>query len=308
MSLVLSQFPIRITPDKKQASVIDAIVSCAGYTPKRASEIVARMTSSENENKIDYYRFSGSTRQTPVADAQTCVRILWTIGGEKAKKLRKDCSIQICRLLGADSSLIKEIELKSESIPEVAKQFFMESVKSASTEEEANVVQKRKASVLETDLDLEERNLLLEERREKIKSLSQSNTLTSLDIYNRTQQMDIFKNDAHLQSLARDILVNGLMKPGIPLIRQLPFCPDLSEILKTLSYLPKPGEMSKIGRALAKKYREEFREEPPTTNKYINGSIRMVKTYPAHHEVWVRNTVAKIAGDQRDLQENSSSH
>jgi hypothetical protein len=66
--------------------------------------------------KIDQLRINNKGRETPVADARTCVEIIWCLPGKAAKEFRRACAHYITRILTGDSSVIVDVQNQLDEI------------------------------------------------------------------------------------------------------------------------------------------------------------------------------------------------
>jgi hypothetical protein len=94
------EYSIRVDYASKQASVIDVICNITDLSSNEAKK-------SQFVNGCRQIRINGKGCMTPVADAKTMIRIIWDLPGSKS---RVDCANYICRILGGDPTLIKEME------------------------------------------------------------------------------------------------------------------------------------------------------------------------------------------------------
>ena len=80
--LAFSDFrSIRVDKATQQASVIDLIRMITGGSSNHAGQQLSRL-GHELNTKIDQLRINGKGRETPVADAKTCVEIIWCLPGK----------------------------------------------------------------------------------------------------------------------------------------------------------------------------------------------------------------------------------
>jgi hypothetical protein len=119
-----SSHKIRIDKLTSHASVLDVIKMItgakskdAGITFRRLGDIVA--------TKCRLAKINGVGKETPVADARTLVEIIWALPGKAAKEFRRQSAHNVCRMLGADVSLAREIEARALTIPQEQKDFFL---------------------------------------------------------------------------------------------------------------------------------------------------------------------------------------
>ena len=115
---------IRIDLATNQLSVIDLVVVVTGAEPSDAGKTFSRL-GPEFLAKCPKLRINGSGRLTPVADARTSVEIIWALPGRAAKEFRRQSAHNVCRMLGADVSLAREIEARALTIPQEQKDFFL---------------------------------------------------------------------------------------------------------------------------------------------------------------------------------------
>ena len=300
--LSLCNSAVRLTENKDQASVIDVIRFTTHRNAKAASNSLDRVRNScpEIDAKIKQYRFPNSNMDTPVASAPTLVQIIWALPGKTAKEIRIKCANEICRLLGADPSLTKDLAIRNISASSEEKSFFLAHVQSPTTdstlEEKEFISKKRKLEVLNLELDLTE-------RKQRITECNMNIRQKSLQLYERTMQIELFKNDAHMQSLARDIIIQTFSGGStIATDRKetpFPYCADFSDILQKMGRRPTPPLLSSLGKYIAKEYRDAFQQEPPTIPKYVAGANRLVKTYPIQHEGWLREKISNFLSSSR---------
>jgi len=116
---------IRIDKLTKEASVLDVIRLVTGAKSKDAG-ITFRRLGDSMATKCRFIRINGVGKETPVSDARTLVEIIWSMNAKGAKDFRRQSAHNICRLLGADVSLAREIEARSTAIPQEQKDFFLE--------------------------------------------------------------------------------------------------------------------------------------------------------------------------------------
>lgn len=110
------QCDIRIDHATKQASVIDTVKSFTGFPAKHAQQAFHRL-GEDYVARCPTIRINGAGKLTPVAPASVLVEIIWALPHKAAKEFRRKSAIAICRLLGADQSLIQEIEVRGATTP-----------------------------------------------------------------------------------------------------------------------------------------------------------------------------------------------
>lgn len=108
----------------KQASVIDTVRSFTRCTPKYAAPAFQRL-GEDYTRRCQIIRINGVGKPTPVASASVLLEIIWRLPHEACKEFRRESAVYICRLLGADQSLIQEVELRGATTPQAFKEFFV---------------------------------------------------------------------------------------------------------------------------------------------------------------------------------------
>jgi hypothetical protein len=113
--LAFSDFKtIRVHKATQQASVIDLIRMITEKTSTHASEMLKNL--GLDLNRCTNLRINGKGRETPVADARTCVEIIWELPGKAAKDIRRACAHYITRILTGDSSVIVDVQHQLDEI------------------------------------------------------------------------------------------------------------------------------------------------------------------------------------------------
>ena len=132
---VLTQLAkIRVDHASKRASVYDAIRAIVGCDAKHCPMYYSRLPK-ENTTNCSILKINGKGRATPVADARTLIKIVWALGGKKARAFRVRCADYICRILGGDPALVREMEVRVEGTPREQRDFFMQNVETPAVEE-----------------------------------------------------------------------------------------------------------------------------------------------------------------------------
>lgn len=123
-----SKFPIRIDKKTNMASVLDVIrmiTNCASSDAKKTLTRLDAALGTKFGASGPQLRINGSGRATLVANAQTLVQIIWELPGKAARDFRRSSAHYICRLLGSDLSLAREIEERHSTVAQPVKDFFM---------------------------------------------------------------------------------------------------------------------------------------------------------------------------------------
>ena len=104
--------------------MIDVIQLMSGKSSNHAGEAFRRL-GPDLVARCERLRIHGKGKLTPVADATTLLEIIWELPGKAAKAFRRQSAHVIARYLGADRTLIDDIEARYERVP-VATQAFMQ--------------------------------------------------------------------------------------------------------------------------------------------------------------------------------------
>ena len=155
----LAQCHIRVDQETQKGSVIDVIRLVTGSSSAHAGQALSRLPP-EMSARCTSLRINGKGKLTPVADALTLIEIVWELPGKAAKAFRRQSAHLIARYLGADRTLIDEIEARYERVPAAAQEFMQAHVERPEvvplTESERTRVLKRKREDLE-ELELDAR-------------------------------------------------------------------------------------------------------------------------------------------------------
>ncbi|ACH46821.1 unknown [Feldmannia species virus] len=103
---------IRVDKASKKGSVIDTVKMVLGCTSSSGNTNLRRLTTRFPDLCVDItrLRINGKGMATPVADAKLLVQVVLLLPGQKAIEFRRKSADVVCRLLGGDMSLVKEIE------------------------------------------------------------------------------------------------------------------------------------------------------------------------------------------------------
>lgn len=103
-----------ITIDKasNRGCLIDVVVAVTGKDRRHAAHAIAKLCQTHDDlcQKIAHVRINGKGKPTPVADAPTCVEVVWLTPGNQARAFRKECAQLLCRVLGGDLQIAACIE------------------------------------------------------------------------------------------------------------------------------------------------------------------------------------------------------
>jgi hypothetical protein len=148
-------------------------------------------------------------------------------------------------------------------------------------------VMSKKRKPWEEDLDIEERKLAIEDKRQKLELEKQNHLLM---LYERP----IFATDDMMKQLIKDRLAN-FIKDNSSSPYKDGFCEDNTEIAHSLGYKRlNHSERTKLGKYIANAFRTEFPTETLLkTRRYIMGEMREAKAYSVDKEEWLKEKVDK---------------
>jgi len=309
--------PIRLTESRDKASIVDVVRQLTGKSAKRSSEMISRVAARHADiaSRIEYHIFPKSSNKTPVSTAKTIVELLWLLPINASSKLRKQHATQIHRLLGAETRSTGIAHSNVTTLP-----------KSVVEADKTLTIRKRHRDemeeIAEFDLRQIQRHAKMEEIRTKAESKQKEHQsqMLSIQIQNGKlieQVVETYKFDAHMQSAVKDWVMYSLQRSVIPkpepylLVNDgssssssssssgptptFSFCPDISSLVKEMGFpILKSGQLSKCGRMLSARYQEERGEKPPQTQKYVNGAMRQVNTYPIERRAWMREIIREF--------------
>jgi hypothetical protein len=135
------------------------------------------------------------------------------------------------------------------------------------------------------DIDVEERKLTIEEKRQKLELEKQNHLLM---LYKRP----IFATDDMMKQLIKDKLAN-FIKDNSSSPYKSGFCKDISEIAYDLGYkMLKHGEKISLGKYLAEAFKMKFPTETIfKTERFTMGEMRGVNAYSVDKEDWLTEKV-----------------
>ena len=296
----LTTAKIRIDKETQQASVIDVIRLITGQTSSNAQNIYKRLGAQCTQiqkltDECTQLRINGKGKKTPVCNATTMVEIIWELPGKAAKVFRRQCAHYIVRILGGDASLIEEMRDRAETSTPEQKDFLLGKRGTETREKDEAAAKRMKLRKDEADVDLyvQERKFKGEQLSMQLKIAEQKMKTDSIIFY-RDLLQEVFKGDAHMQAAFKDyamVTMNPNVKTEHSSLSQ--FAPDISTIITSLGFRGQTNNiLCKIGKAIAKAYREENGTDPDKTKKYVNGSVRNVNAYK-QSDVWMIQNVIK---------------
>lgn len=120
---------IRIDNASKQGVVMDVIQAVTGRISKNVERTFNALPP-EIQQSCSYRQLNGKGRRRWLAPVNVLIQIVWCLPGKVAHEFRMKCAQDICRIMGADPSLIAELEAKQHEIsPEQKAPFYQTMIK-----------------------------------------------------------------------------------------------------------------------------------------------------------------------------------
>jgi hypothetical protein len=241
-----------------------------------------------------YLKFPGQgQRETPCMTIRGLQRLLMILGGKVSAEYRALIESTFTRVMAGDQSLIEVINANAASTAPV-QQAFREALAqepAAPVLDEMCGVKRREREELELDMDLVERKLRLEETRLRLDETRRANAMQ------HTAQaltlIDTIKHHAALDERTKlqfEDHIKNLILPPAParLLTDAGQAPSVSEtaalnvsiVAKELGFSKcSDGDLIKLGRAMAARYREAYQRDPPKHKQYVRGNYVPVNSY-----------------------------
>ena len=138
-----------------RVSIIDVVALVAEQSHQQAAHTFQRLQEAFPEvcTSMTHFRFSGrGQRDTPVIDARGIIEIIMVIPGRCAAGVRKNAASVVCRYLGGDLDLVKEIAANRLSQEEMGEddpaRIFGQTV-------ESDIIKRKREEVTLAELDLQ---------------------------------------------------------------------------------------------------------------------------------------------------------
>lgn len=291
----LAHHKIRIHKLTQKASVLDLTRLVTGKTSNHAGQTLKTL-SPELVEKMDQLKINGKGRPTWVADAQTCVEIIWELPGKQAKSFRRQCAHLITRILGGDATLIAEMEKRVVTTSPEQREFMLTRPVSpvpTSPEEQVISLKRKRLEVDMMEHELAERKVKMKREIEEHQlkhnqETAQHKLQLKRDIFEIAEtglctMKRLFGDDSHIKAAFKDFAMQALSQSSSSSFASMisEYAPDISQLAASMGFSSvKNGNLSQIGRLLAKKYRTTHGgTSPEKTTKYCNGAVRHVNAY-----------------------------
>jgi hypothetical protein len=246
-------------------------------------------------------QINGKGKETPVADAPTCIEIIWELPGKVAREFRRVSANKIARLLAGDLTLVDEIERRYVNTNPIAKQFLLQNTdQGPPLDTSANTRTLKRKAELDIEILEREHKMNMDERKQKMIMDERKLIIAegNLKIAERNSIMDYKeRNIRYIQGLADSMENDGNMDDRDHLLIQdrkrsmltnnesipeenqeisIPF------ICQELGIRPK-GREGKIGKKLVKLWRKKYNHpsdvQPPKRASLFDGRKILINAY-----------------------------
>lgn len=241
-----------------------------------------------------YLKFPGAgQRETPCASVRGLQRYLLLLGGKVAAEFREIIEGTFTRVMAGDQSLIEVINANADSDAPVQQAFRQALAQEPVAPVLDDFCLKRKREERLFEMEMAERQLALDKdrlaldrdrlaldegRRLHTSNLIQDATtamgaisalkdLKNVDERTKMQTEDHIKNVLFNKTSQKDPAANETA----PL--------NVSIVAKELGFKCSEGELQRIGREMAKKYRETYKSDPPKHKQFVNGNYIPINSY-----------------------------
>ena len=295
------KFQIRVDQKSKRASVIDVITMVTKKNSDYCAKTFDRL-GEDVKSECEKSKINGKGKAIWVASAKVLVTIIWILPGAAAKEFRMKCAEYICRILGGDESLVKEMELRAMRVSPEQKEIFLKDVEmpklpEPTEEEQKFMIKKRK-------VELKELEVKIADRWAAVKKQQIENKKLEIEFLQGLQNTALFQEDAHLAAAVKDAMMlslrpassgAGVMTTSSKSLKEgFEYCPDFTALIKDMGLRRLTiKELQALGRDVLASFKREFGTAPPETEKYVNGGYRKVKAYPMEHYEWVKKKVSE---------------
>ena len=258
-----------------------------------------------------YLKFPGSgQRQTPCASIRGLQRYLMILGGKVAADFREIVEGTFTRVMAGDQSLIEVINANAASQGPV-QQAYRAALEQEPVEpvlDEFCLRKKREREDLLFDIEMAERQLALEnskltlqERMLEHESKLIQHVSTAMGSINALKDWANVDERTKLQAEdhIKNVLFNKLsinqatITDGTGMTNQTDAL-NVSILAKELGFKPTDGQLIKIGRELAKQYRETYKNDPPKHKQFVGGNYIPVNSYMERDRLMMEQVIHAV--------------
>ncbi len=252
-----------------------------------------RLISDDSEFKFEvvaschYLKFPGKgQKETPCMTIRGLQRLLMILGGKVASEFREIVEGTFTRVMAGDTSLIEVINANAVS-QEPVQQAFRQALAQEPVEPVLDdFCLKRKREDRLFEMEMAERQLVLDRERlalDKDRRLHTANLIqdatTAMGAISALK--DLKNVDERTKMQAEDHIKNVLFNktsPTDPAANETAPL-NVSILAKELGFKCSDGDLQRIGREMAKQYRETYGCNPPKHKQFVNGNYIPVNSY-----------------------------
>ena len=287
-----AQVRFTVMDGKQYLSIRDFIMVYCGKDGNHAADCWRTLTESKKNELTQYlgmFQFPGRGQSSqPVITFPGAIKLAMFLPGENAKKNRSSMVRILQRYYAGDESLIAEIEANASSASPVAE------MARASLESE-------QPSAIDTAMKRRREELELTKLEADIKSQEMQNVKTFKELMDmmdpnwerdarlKLNTQDWIKNIAFSQPGGAQAAIENGNSTGVK-------CITISEVAQKLGYRLKAGDLTRIGRNVARAYHKEYKEAPPKCSRFVDGAVRDVNGYTDRE--W--DMIARVIRDHMD--------
>jgi hypothetical protein len=274
-------------------------------------------------------KFPGSgQKETPCMNIRGLQRLLMILGGKVAAEYRELAEGTFTRVMAGDLSLIEVIQANAVSDAPIQKVFRAALVQEPVVPvlDELCLGKKRERDDLLFDMEMTERKAALEERKaaleerkaalEERKLKHASNVIehgktamgainalkdwVNVDERTKLQVEDHMKNVMFnaMAVQSSSLAITDGTQPTQPAVSATAGL-SVSIVAKELGHKCSEGDLQRIGRAMAKKYRETYKSDPSKHTQYVGGSCIPVNSYMERDRAMMEQVIKSVMAKNR---------
>jgi hypothetical protein len=256
-------------------SIRDIIMYMCGKDANHSADWWRTLSESRKSELTQYlgmFKFPGrGNTEQPVITFPGAIKLAMFLPGENAKNNRTLMARILQRYYAGDESLITEIEANANSSSPVA-----EMARASLETEQTPVIDmplRRKREELElAKLGVDVQAQEMQNVRTFKELMDMMDPDWERDTRLKLNTQDWIKNIAFNQQGGGQLSIGNGTGTGTKLI-------TISEVAQKLGYRLKAGDLTRIGRNVAKAYQREHGETPPKCSRFVDGAVRDVNGY-----------------------------
>lgn len=268
----------------------DVIMFIAGKDNKQASQIWSRLSPEQLEELSSFrrnFKFPGQGQgEQPVLTFKGILKLVMWIGGQNAKKYRSAMVSILERYYAGDGSLMDEVEANAQSAGPI-QQMARASLAVPVLEEEALDLPFKKRrmelAMAREEMELAERRLthaakVLQHTGNAIETIDSLKNKANIDERTKMQIEDYIKNTLFNTMSVPSPSLLAITADAAPAVNATAPI-NVSIVAKELGVKLTDAQLQRVGREMAKKYREVYQSDPPKHKQFVNGNYIPVNSY-----------------------------